>query len=327
MGRPSGTWRSWPRRSTRSPCRWPATRIEFDPRTACEAAELVRQSELGAGPARRSPGGPQATAQDDRAAADGVAAPLGRSHAAIRTADHQAGAGLDPSDPLSGLLGDLLRRWPLSGVLSDVEEAPLLSLDFGGHPGLLLLYAERLAQNDRPSWRPEPSSPAWEYYEWVLQQRSGPMTVRAFAEGSIRRISRDCTSGIGPIAGSSIGLSPIAGYQRVSIKCCVEPGKAGVPTSVPSDSGSLSGARITRGSKIFSKLLTAMLVRSSVAKSTDLPIDALMKLQSGAILKGRESVIQHGEGPLTTCRHEIRSQRVNHHQPRPAMPRTVPPAI
>jgi hypothetical protein len=41
----------------------------------------------------------------------------------------------------------------------------------------LLLYAERLAQYDRPSWRPERSSPAWEYYEWVLQQQSDPMTA------------------------------------------------------------------------------------------------------------------------------------------------------
>ena len=67
--------------------------------------------------------------------------------------------GLDPTDPLIGLLEDVLRRWPLSGVLSDVAEAPLGSLEFGGHPGLLLLYAERLAANDRPAWRPAQAGP------------------------------------------------------------------------------------------------------------------------------------------------------------------------
>jgi hypothetical protein len=57
-------------------------------------------------------------------------------------------------DPLTIRLADVLRRWPLSGVLSDVAEAPLTPLEFGGHHGLLLLYGERLAAHDRPAWRP-----------------------------------------------------------------------------------------------------------------------------------------------------------------------------
>jgi len=75
--------------------------------------------------------------------------------------------GLDPTDPLIELLGDLLRRWPLSGALSDIEEGPLVASDFGGHPGLLLFYAERLAAHDRPAWHPEASSPAYDYYQLV----------------------------------------------------------------------------------------------------------------------------------------------------------------
>jgi hypothetical protein len=55
----------------------------------------------------------------------------------------------------------------LSGVLSDVEEEPLTSLDLGGHPGLRLLYAERLARNRKPAWFP-PEGPAREYVELVL---------------------------------------------------------------------------------------------------------------------------------------------------------------
>jgi hypothetical protein len=79
--------------------------------------------------------------------------------------------GLDPTDPLIHLLESLLRRWPLSGVLSHVAEPPLAPLDFGQHPGLLLLYAERLAANDRPAWRPVQPGPAWDCYELVIQSQ------------------------------------------------------------------------------------------------------------------------------------------------------------
>jgi hypothetical protein len=78
---------------------------------------------------------------------------------------------LDPCDPFVDLLRELLRRWPLSGAISDVAEAPLASLDFGGHLGLLLLYAERLAVNDRKAWRPVEGGPGWEQYELVIQER------------------------------------------------------------------------------------------------------------------------------------------------------------
>jgi hypothetical protein len=84
--------------------------------------------------------------------------------------------GLDASDPLLDLLAQVMRRWPLSGVLSDVQEKPLAPLDFGGHAGLLLLYAERLARNDRASWRPEQGSAAAEYDELVRTDRSATGT-------------------------------------------------------------------------------------------------------------------------------------------------------
>ena len=80
--------------------------------------------------------------------------------------------GLDPLDPLIALLEDVLRQWPLSGVLSDVTDPPIGSLDFGGHPGLLLLYAERLAANDRVAWRPVRGKPGWEYFELVSDERN-----------------------------------------------------------------------------------------------------------------------------------------------------------
>jgi hypothetical protein len=82
--------------------------------------------------------------------------------------------GLDPSDPLVTQLANVLRTWPLSGVLADVAEPPLVPLQFGGHPGLMLLYAERLIGNDRPFWRPIQKGPSWEYYELVLQEHGQP---------------------------------------------------------------------------------------------------------------------------------------------------------
>ena len=67
---------------------------------------------------------------------------------------HQRARVLYPADPLPALLGEILRRWPLSGMLADLPDAPLGDLDFGGHPGLLFLYAERLAENLNPAWIP-----------------------------------------------------------------------------------------------------------------------------------------------------------------------------
>jgi hypothetical protein len=83
--------------------------------------------------------------------------------------------GLDPSDPLVTQLANVLRTWPLSGVLADVAEPPLVPVQFGGHPGLMLLYAERLIGNDRPFWRPIQKGPSWEYYELVLQEHGQPV--------------------------------------------------------------------------------------------------------------------------------------------------------
>lgn len=80
--------------------------------------------------------------------------------------------GIDADDPLIVSLTKILRSWPLSGALSDIEGPPLAPLDFGGHPGLLLLYAERLADHDRPSWRPSRDGPARDAHELVQFERA-----------------------------------------------------------------------------------------------------------------------------------------------------------
>jgi hypothetical protein len=61
-----------------------------------------------------------------------------------------------PEDRLSKFLAELLRNWPLSGVLSDLVEGPTEVGDLGGHPGLWLLYAERLAIDEKPAWMVAP---------------------------------------------------------------------------------------------------------------------------------------------------------------------------
>jgi hypothetical protein len=61
----------------------------------------------------------------------------------------------DPADVLPVLLEKVLRRWPLSGVLAALDEGPGAPLDLGGHPGLRLLYAERLAAHEATAWIPE----------------------------------------------------------------------------------------------------------------------------------------------------------------------------
>jgi hypothetical protein len=73
-------------------------------------------------------------------------------------------------DVLTCSLSRLLRLWPLSGVLADVAEAPLTAPEFDGHPGLALLYAERLADHFKPAWVPG-GGLAREYVELVFAER------------------------------------------------------------------------------------------------------------------------------------------------------------
>jgi hypothetical protein len=75
---------------------------------------------------------------------------------------------LAPDDVLCQILQGILRGWPLSGVLSDVAEPPNASLDFGGHSGLLMLYAERLARHEKSAWFPD--RPASAYVELIYSE-------------------------------------------------------------------------------------------------------------------------------------------------------------
>ena len=81
---------------------------------------------------------------------------------------HRRAKALLHGDVLPTQLEDVLRQWPLSGVLADIVEPPTTPIDFGTHPGLNFLYAERLAQHERVGWFP--SGPGMQYVELVWQQ-------------------------------------------------------------------------------------------------------------------------------------------------------------
>jgi hypothetical protein len=85
---------------------------------------------------------------------------------------HRRARAASPRDPLTLRLEELLRGWPLSGVLADIDEPPLMTVELGGHPGLLLLYAERLARKPRPGWRVE--GPARDWIDLVFSERGLP---------------------------------------------------------------------------------------------------------------------------------------------------------
>jgi hypothetical protein len=78
---------------------------------------------------------------------------------------HQRARSIDPADVLVRAIADLLRNWPLSGVLADLEDGPETPIELGNHPGLLLLYAERFAEHPREAWKPV--GRAAEYVELV----------------------------------------------------------------------------------------------------------------------------------------------------------------
>ncbi len=158
--------------------------IAFDPRTAIEAAELVRQAAWALVDHREAPVSLRLRlrmARDPSSASHHLSADLFLRY--LPQVLKRARA-LDPTDPLVDILAEVFRRWPLSGALSDIEEPPITPVDLDGHPGLLLLYAERLAEGDRPAWRPEPTSPPYPFVELVTDRpglptptSSGPLSA------------------------------------------------------------------------------------------------------------------------------------------------------
>lgn len=128
--------------------------LPFDEKTALAAAEWTRRA-CWFLVSRDEP-----AEEVERALA---APPLPRSAAEHAAGDltfrylptvHRRARAIAPDDPLARRLAEALRRWPLSGVLADVEGPPTGPRDCGGHYGLRLRYAERLADRERPGWEP-----------------------------------------------------------------------------------------------------------------------------------------------------------------------------
>src|SRR5581483_5630300 len=87
---------------------------------------------------------------------------------------HRRARVRDVDDPLAVEVAELLRRWPLSGVLADLDGPPAGDVTFFGHPGLQLLYAERLVEHEKPAWLPA-AGPARERVELIYRERGRPL--------------------------------------------------------------------------------------------------------------------------------------------------------
>ena len=79
-----------------------------------------------------------------------------------------------PEGKLTLELDRTMRLWPLSGVLASLDGKPTSPLDFAGHAGLQLLYAERLLESGQPGWVPE-SEKARGWAERVFRERGKPL--------------------------------------------------------------------------------------------------------------------------------------------------------
>ena len=142
--------------------------LAFDVNMALAAAELVHHACWF-----------QVSRAEPVAELERLLAPPGppRSPAAHLSADlvlrylpqiHRRAKALNPADRLTTLLAEILRRWPLSGVLADLDEVPLVQPAFDGHAGLWMLYCERLARHEKPAW--VPMGPGLAYLELVYRE-------------------------------------------------------------------------------------------------------------------------------------------------------------
>ncbi|HEY1191974.1 MAG TPA: hypothetical protein VGE74_30370, partial [Gemmata sp.] len=89
-------------------------------------------------------------------------------------AAYRRARGRAPNGPLATEIERVLRAWPLSGVLADLDGAPGTEPDFGGHRGLQRLYAERLALTGRAGWVPR-TEPARAWAECAFAERGALM--------------------------------------------------------------------------------------------------------------------------------------------------------
>jgi hypothetical protein len=129
--------------------------IDFDFDTALSAAEFVRltcwflvhRDASADEVSRRLMIPPRPSTASEHLSADLVLRYLPQLHRRAKL--------LAPDDVLTKRVTEALRTFPVSGVLSDLDEPPITPLDFAEHEGLQMLYAERFLQKPRDHWRPD----------------------------------------------------------------------------------------------------------------------------------------------------------------------------
>lgn len=134
------------------------TPLKLNLSLALAAAEYVRQTawllvnrdEQAEQAVQRLVTLPAATSADDLASADLLLRYLPNLY--------QRSLAISPEDVLSQHLKLTLLHWPISGVLAELPEEPQAPLDFFGHIGVQLRYAERLAFRPRAGWGPTDSA-------------------------------------------------------------------------------------------------------------------------------------------------------------------------
>jgi hypothetical protein len=145
-------------------------RVEFDPNAGCAAAFSLAEACW-----RLVGESPEAPLPADRLGHPRSAAAHLSADVALRLLPAvYRRAKVRGDDPLAGWVAELLRRWPLSGVLVGLPTGPATPTDFHGHPGLQLLYAERLADHPQPAWVPA-AGPTRDRVERAFAARGVPV--------------------------------------------------------------------------------------------------------------------------------------------------------
>lgn len=159
--------------------------IAFDPATALSATEFIANS-CWFLLSRGEPDVEVRNALRFPAPADSASAHLS-ADVVLRflPALYRRSRALAADDTLTESLARALREWPLAGALGDVLEAPLTAPKFGGHSGLLLLYAERLASRPKPEWVLGGS--ALPYIELTFSERAIPVPTPAGGGVTVER--------------------------------------------------------------------------------------------------------------------------------------------
>ncbi|WP_143392739.1 hypothetical protein [Fimbriiglobus ruber] len=147
--------------------------IAFDPESALEAAVKLARACWWMVTFEDKTGVPLASGSEPQSPADHLSADVCFR---FLPAVYRRARSRDPGHPLTLELTSLLRRWPLSDVLADLDDGPTTPLEFGGHPGLQQLYAERLARTGRPTWVPA-TGPAREWVDRVFHELGKPVPV------------------------------------------------------------------------------------------------------------------------------------------------------